>query len=100
MAWESKIPRITSTAPARFNRAVDQAGQYGQAVARAHARVRTGYMRDHIIWDSYERELRGEAYWTIFNELGTRYMSAQPMFAPAMLAMEESIERGLRLVFK
>lgn len=100
MPWVSRIPKVVATAPERLDAGIDRLGLYGQAVARSHARVRTGFMRDNIVWDSDARELRGEADYTIYHELGTRHMSAQPMLTPALLAMEEHAWVELKLVFE
>ena len=84
--------------PDASDEAIDAIGQLGEAVAKGHARVRTGAMRgdligsddglDGIQWDGDVDELHsGDIPYTIYNELGTRYMSAQPMFGPAMSVM-------------
>jgi hypothetical protein len=100
MPWDSKIPKLVATVPARAAIAIHAVGLDMQDIAQAHARVRTGYMREHIIWDRARSELVGEAGYTIFNELGTRYMSAQPMFAPALLAGEALASYHFRQVFE
>lgn len=100
MSYKSKIPAIVAEANPRANRAIDQVGGLGQAVARGHARVDTGEMREGLKWDREKRELRGNAAHTIYNEFGTRHMTPQPMLAPAVEAMRAAVGVAFRWVFR
>lgn len=57
-----------------------------EAHAKARARVDTGFMRASIKAEQVSPlfwRVTGYARYTVYNEFGTRSMSAQPMFAPA-----------------
>jgi HK97 gp10 family phage protein len=70
-----------------------------QAGARARARVDTGEMRARLrgeMTGEFEGRVIGGARHTIYNELGTRYMSAQPMLVPAAEEATAPFHRMLR----
>jgi HK97 gp10 family phage protein len=57
------------------------------AHAKARARVDTGFMRGAIHGEpvnALEWDVISPAYYSIFNELGTIHMSAQPFMRPAI----------------
>jgi hypothetical protein len=97
MAWKSQIPMLVARLAA-VDELPDEIGRHMETVAQAHARVRTGYMRENIRWDPTAHELRGGAPYTVFNEFGTRYMSAQPMFQPALEAGRRMLDREIPLL--
>lgn len=86
MAYSTRIPKIIVEIEAGASALVQSAGYKIEAGAKARARVKTGYMRGQIRWmpkDATSGEVVGGADYTIYNEFGTAYMSAQPMFVPA-----------------
>jgi HK97 gp10 family phage protein len=87
MAYTSRFPQIVVEMNANVARVVERAGFRVEAGAKRRARYDTGYMRGQIRWtpiDAFSGEVIGGAHYTIYNEYGTIYMSAQPMFAPAV----------------
>ena len=87
MAYSSRIPEIVIALQAEVGHVVQRAGFRVEAEAKKRARHDTGYMRGQIRWipiDQFSGEVIGGADYTIHNEYGTVYMSAQPMFIPAM----------------
>ncbi len=52
----------------------------GVTVARREARVRTGFMRDNI--HETDEGFVSEALYSLFNEFGTRFMTAKPFMHP------------------
>jgi len=66
--------------------AQDDAAEEIVQLAKSFSRVRTSQMRDGWKWEkqgTLVRRVYNDVPWTIFNELGTIYMSAQPMLHPA-----------------
>jgi HK97 gp10 family phage protein len=85
---ENRIPEIIARLEANLENVVDRAGFLFEREAKERARVRTGYMRNAIRWipdegDKLKGEVVGGADYTVYNEYGTAFMSAQPMFWPA-----------------
>lgn len=84
--------------------AMDETAAAAKAHARSLARVDTGEMRDGIDATVESRGgsgrrtlvLAGSAPHTLFNELGTSRMSAQPMLRPAMDAEAPKLTQRLR----
>ena len=84
--YESRILEIITEIEIGLERTVEEAGLLIEAGAKSRARVSTGYMRAQIRWvpiDTFSGVVIGGADYTAYNEYGTVYMSAQPMFAPA-----------------
>jgi HK97 gp10 family phage protein len=85
--WKSTIPQIRRELDLRAETASKNAAERVVQGAKLRSRVRSGTMRGG--WQ-FERTGRHEytvdnpVDWTIYNEFGTRYMSAQPMLGPAM----------------
>lgn len=104
MGLESRFPQIVADAERKVAEAVDSAGRRIESGARARARVDTGQMRGEIQWHHgpgpYEGEVIAGARHTVFNEYGTRHMSAQPMLGPATEDAREPFLRDLRDAYK
>lgn len=103
MSYESRIPEIIVQVEAGLEGVVQRTGLRVEAGAKRRARVDTGYMRGQIRWiqiDRFSGEVVGGAAYTIFNEFGTMYMGAQPMFVPAIEEARPIFDSELRLVFK
>jgi len=84
--YESRIPEIIAKMETDVAAAVERAGYRFEAEAKSRARVDTGNMRREIRWSStgqFTGQIEGGADYTVYNEYGTRYMTAQPMFGPA-----------------
>jgi HK97 gp10 family phage protein len=87
--WRSAIPQITRDLPLRAEGATKAGAQRIQDEAKLRSRVRTGRMRDAWKTEQVERhewEVHNDISYVIYNEYGTRYMSAQPMLGPAVEA--------------
>jgi hypothetical protein len=87
-AWHSRIPEIVDKSQLRAATGTRASADRIVEGAKRRSRVRTGWMRDH--WtaervDQYEWEVGNPVEYTVYNEFGTRYMSAQPMLGPATL---------------
>jgi HK97 gp10 family phage protein len=93
--WISRIPEVTAGLTLKADVAPKAAADRVVQGAKRRSRVDTGRMRDG--WDKEETG-RGEytvfndVDYTIYNELGTMHMSAQPMLSPAL---EEEYQRDL-----
>lgn len=71
-----------------------------QAIAQERARVETGHMRNSIVAEPIgplHWRVTGYAPYTIFNEFGTRFMSAQPMFVPAAELVGPQLRHALAM---
>jgi HK97 gp10 family phage protein len=78
--------------PRKFQRALreefEHIGYLMESMAKTHAPVRTGRLRDSI-FHSVERlvlTIGAKAYYASFVEFGTRFMQAQPYLRPAIRA--------------
>lgn len=70
-----------------------------QAGAQSLARVDTGFMRASIVAEKVTDlhwTVTGYADYTIYNEFGTRFMSAQPMFRPTVERVMPSYYAAVR----
>lgn len=70
--------------------------------AQANAPVDTGYLRDHIrMTEESDTSVTvvSEAEYSSFVEFGTRYMSAQPFFEPAIESARSEASRILQDAF-
>lgn len=86
-SWTSRIPEVTRDLKLRAGTASRHAADRVVKGAAARSRVDTGRMRAG--WQSertgeYEYEVSNDVDYTIYNEFGTRNMSAQPMLGPAI----------------
>lgn len=94
--------QVRAQIDAAVQRAMDETAQAAEAMAKRLARVDTGEMRDGIEAAVTLRGgrrvlvLSGSAPHTLFNELGTSRMSAQPMLRPAMDAEAPRLSQRLR----
>jgi HK97 gp10 family phage protein len=97
------------TVMAAFDRqalaALNQAGQIAERTAQGLARVRTGFMRDSVYIVTDVRQsgelvliVGDSAPYSVFQELGTVFMSGQPFIRPggdaAAAALPELLARG------
>jgi HK97 gp10 family phage protein len=67
----------------------ERLGQWAEevkTVARGHAPVKTGHLRDSIYakMGEWVADIGAEATYAMFVELGTRYMKARPFLYPAV----------------
>lgn len=101
--YESRIPQIIAELEKELDKCVERAGFSYEKEAKARARYDTGNMRRLIRWEKsglLEGEVTAGAAYTIFNEYGTIYMSAQPMFGPASELVMPQFEEDCRLTLK
>jgi HK97 gp10 family phage protein len=101
----NRIPEIIEKLETYCEIVVQRAGLRFEAEAKARARHDTGYMRSQIRWEPDEEdklagEVVGGADYTVYNEYGTVYMSAQPMFWPAAEVVRPIFEKEIREAVK
>lgn len=100
---KSSLGRIAREAEAKAAAVIERTALRVEAGAKARSRVDTGFMRGE--WqvadgdDELEKRVVDAAEHTVYNEYGTRYMSAQPMAAPAAEDARPGFERGIREIF-
>lgn len=82
---------------AKVQVAMVQAAPVGVEVAKSLARVDTGRMRDGVFAEVRDGQiiLGDDAPETIYNELGTHKMSAQPFLVPGALASGDALVKNL-----
>lgn len=85
----NQLPALAAVFPTRLKAARVTAVQAGVASTQAHARVRTGYMRDQVQPNAAPETgyNSGDCGYSVFNEFGTYRMSSQPFFRPGFQAM-------------
>jgi len=100
---DSKLPEIIekSTVKARF--AVESTATAVVRRCKAHSRVRTGLMRAEWEYDIItftEAIVFNLVRYTVYNEYGTRYMSAKPMIRPAILETRDEFAELVAEIYK
>jgi HK97 gp10 family phage protein len=98
----SRFPQIIAYSGAKVSAAVRKAESRIELRAKAKSRVDTGNMRggwQHHVLGVYEGMVFNLVSYTIFNELGTVHMSAQPMLRPAMEETRPEFEHEIRLAY-
>lgn len=82
----SRIPTIIATGNERVARAVAITANNVQYLAASLSRVDTGNMRGgwQVDGTMFAKRVFNNVHYTIYNEYGTIYMSAQPMLGPAV----------------
>lgn len=83
----NRFPEIIVAGNSGTAAALDRAAADIEAGAKMRSRVDTGAMRQgwtHETVNRFSRMVYNPVYYTIFNEYGTIYMSAQPMIRPAL----------------
>lgn len=92
------FPEIADQLDVKMHEIIHKVAHDIQATAAAYAPVRTGYLKNSIIVQSidvYEAQVTVGAEYGMYVELGTRYMSAQPYFYPAVdmgsIAFEQAV---------
>lgn len=102
---KNRFPQIVNVLKEQMPLIVGKLVADGQTVAQHHSRVDTGTMR--AAWAttvsqhggpsaSVEGLLYNNVEYVLYNEYGTRFMSAQPMAAPAFESMRLTIVSLLR----
>lgn len=94
----SRIPTVQQELGPRLALAVEHIALIIQRGCQIRSRVDTGQMRSG--WRVhqtalYEWTISNAVVHAIFNELGTRYMSAQPMLVPSVEAAEPLFRKVL-----
>jgi len=95
----SRLSQIADDAEDRTEAAVERTVFAVEGGAKRRARVDTGGMRAGLQGrktDRFGGVVEGLAAHTIYNEYGTRHMSAQPMLTPAAEDAREPFYRALR----
>lgn len=82
----NRLPEIARILPEAAGAIVHKHGAAMVDTAKQRSRVDTGAMRDGWRWERLgqaEGRLTNDVAHTIYNERGTRFMTAQPMALPA-----------------
>lgn len=80
------LPRIAKQLPITADSIIMKRGAEMVDIARQHSRVDTGAMRDGWTWrrtSNASGVLENPVSYTVFHEMGTRFIEAQPMARPA-----------------
>jgi HK97 gp10 family phage protein len=91
--------RIAAGLRPRAAQAVAKAAHDIEGHAKAAAPIDTGFLASTIrarALGAYEWEVAVGAHYGIYVELGTRFMAAQPYFAPAIERVRPSFEAAVR----
>lgn len=83
---KSRIPEIIATGNEKVAAAVGITANNVQHLAMSASRVDTGNMRGgwQVDGTRFAKRVFNNVHYTIYNEYGTIYMSAQPMLGPAV----------------
>jgi hypothetical protein len=103
MTLWSRIPEIIDGAEAGADIIVAKAAHDIELGCKRRSRVDTGTMRAG--WQSREAPGEGwfvfnEVYYTVYNEYGTIYMSAQPMLRPSIEEVRPRFEKELAALYR
>jgi hypothetical protein len=82
----NRLPTIAKRLPEAADVLVQRHGAAMEGIAKSHARVDTGEMREGIHWTKTGQatgELTGSTDHDLFNEFGTVNLPSQAMFRPA-----------------
>jgi HK97 gp10 family phage protein len=98
----SRIPKIIIWAPVKITAAIRKAERAIVRRAQSKSRVDTGNMKGG--WQSqamgaFEGVVFNLVGYTIYNEFGTVYMSAQPMLRPAVEETRPEFEHDVRAAY-
>jgi HK97 gp10 family phage protein len=91
----SRVPGVTRQVREAAALAVQKGAYDVEANAKRFAPVLTGLLRNSIQThrlDSLTWEVESPVHYSVFQEYGTRYMSAQPYMTPAALIVGRSLE--------
>jgi HK97 gp10 family phage protein len=100
----ANLDRIEAMLEAKTDEAINNAGEACEKEAKAKARVSKNppeghvHMRDRIEHEHHDlsSEVTSEADYSIYNEFGTRFMSAAPFMRPGYQAGKKLIEAELK----
>jgi HK97 gp10 family phage protein len=100
---KSRIPHIIERSELIVQGAVEKAAFDIERGAKKRSRVDTGTMRGG--WQShqggrFEWIVFNPVHYTIYNEYGTIYMSAQPMLRPAIEEVRPGFERDVKMAYQ
>lgn len=101
--FSSRIPQIIAGLEPKASAAVRKTVFDIEAGAKSRARVDTGAMRAGIgveMSGPLSGEVIGHADYTIYNELGTSKMAAQPMLTPAAEEARPGFMAAMALLVK
>jgi len=98
---QTRFPQVTDRIARRIADVTAKAAFDVEGEAKTRSRVDTGNMRNSIRSESndpFTWTVTGYAEYTIYNELGTRHMSAQPMFTPAIERVGPEYARAIERI--
>lgn len=100
---DSRIPGIIAAAEAGVSVAVKRCCERIETGAKARSRVDTGAMRagwQHQMTGEKEGIVFNLVEYTVYNEFGTIFMSAQPMLQPAIEEAKEPFVKDLAAAYE
>jgi HK97 gp10 family phage protein len=100
MTYESKLPQVVGKLKAAENRLLHSIGKAVEGQATDLAPVKTGNLANSINYrvsaQAHSVSIGTPVEYGIYQELGTRRMSAQPYLEPAFVAMLPDIRAKAR----
>ena len=94
------LAQLARSSESRAKRAVLATALDAERIAKRRCPVDTGRLRASIhtrqIDGGLGAEVLTDVYYAVYQEYGTRYMSAQPYMRPAAEAVKDDYERRLR----
>jgi hypothetical protein len=96
VALITQLPRLIDESPVKARLAVEKTCAVVVQKAMGHSRVDTGLMRSEWKFDMDDTKAEGTVFnlvrYAVYNEYGTRYMSAHPMLRPAIAEARDEFE--------
>jgi hypothetical protein len=100
----TQLPRLIDESPVKARLTVEKTCVLVVNRSMGHSRVRTGVMRSEWEFDMDETEPEGIVFnlirYAVYNEYGTRYMSAHPMLRPAIAETRAEFEALAAEIYK
>jgi hypothetical protein len=96
---ENKLRKISTSLPDIVERDLASAVNDGVQVAKGLARVRTGYMRDHVHGDQvgkYKYQFKSDALYSSFQDMGTRFISGTHFMSEGANTIRDKAVQALR----
>jgi hypothetical protein len=96
---ESKLQKISDSLPDIIERDLSSAVNDGVQVAKGLARVKTGYMRDHIHGDQvdkYQYQFKSDATYSSYQDMGTRFISGTHFMSEGSKTIKDKATLALR----
>jgi hypothetical protein len=96
---ENKLQKISDSLPDIIERDLGSAVDDGVQVAKGLARVKTGYMRDHIHGDQVDRfkyQFKSDAIYSSYQDMGTRYITGTHFMSEGKNTIQQKAVQAIR----